>query len=65
MAQGYHDVTGPSVFVRFPLLDEILVIDSESEDDTRRIAEDEGARVIAHPDVLARYGTFKGKGEAL
>jgi glucosyl-3-phosphoglycerate synthase len=50
---------------RFPLLDEILVIDSESEDDTRRIAEDEGARVVAHPDVLTRYGTFRGKGEAL
>ena len=50
---------------RFPLLDEILVIDSESDDNTRRIAEDEGARVIAHPDVLSRYGTFKGKGEAL
>jgi glucosyl-3-phosphoglycerate synthase len=50
---------------RFALLDEILVIDSESEDNTRRIAEDEGARVIAHPDVLSRYGTFRGKGEAL
>ena len=50
---------------RFPLLDEILVIDSASDDDTRDIAESEGARVIAHPDVLARYGSFRGKGEAL
>jgi nucleotide-binding universal stress UspA family protein len=50
---------------RFPLLDEILVIDSASDDDTRKIAEDEGARVVQHPDVLARYGSFRGKGEAL
>jgi glucosyl-3-phosphoglycerate synthase len=50
---------------RYPLLDEILVIDSASTDDTRRIAEDEGARVVQHPDVLARYGSFRGKGEAL
>ena len=50
---------------RYPLLDEILVIDSASTDDTRRIAEDEGARVVQHPDVLARYGSFVGKGEAL
>ena len=33
--------------------------------DTREIAEAEGARVIEHPDVLARYGSFVGKGEAL
>ncbi len=50
---------------RYPLLDELLVIDSASTDDTRAIAEDAGARVIQHPDVLARYGSFRGKGEAL
>jgi nucleotide-binding universal stress UspA family protein len=50
---------------RFPLLDEILVIDSASDDDTRKIAEDEGARVVQHPEVLSRYGSFRGKGEAL
>ncbi len=50
---------------RVPLLDEILVIDSASTDRTREIAEAEGARVIQHPDVLARYGSFRGKGEAL
>ncbi len=50
---------------RFPLLDEILVIDSASSDRTREIAEAEGARVVQHPDVLARYGSFPGKGEAL
>ena len=50
---------------RVPLLDEVLVIDSASTDRTREIAEAEGARVVQHPDVLARYGSFRGKGEAL
>ncbi|MEW6223888.1 MAG: glucosyl-3-phosphoglycerate synthase [Chloroflexota bacterium] len=50
---------------RYPLLDEILVIDSASTDDTRAIAAAEGARVVQHPDVLSRYGSFQGKGEAL
>jgi len=50
---------------RVPLVDEILVIDSQSTDRTREIAEAEGARVVQHPDVLARYGSFRGKGEAL
>ena len=50
---------------RVPLLDEVLVIDSNSTDRTREIAEAEGARVVQHPDVLTRYGSFIGKGEAL
>ena len=50
---------------RVPLLDEVLVIDSMSTDRTREIAEAEGARVVQHPDVLPRYGSFIGKGEAL
>ncbi len=50
---------------RVPLLDEVLVINSSSTDRTREIAEAEGARVVQHPDVLARYGSFVGKGEAL
>jgi nucleotide-binding universal stress UspA family protein len=50
---------------RVPLLDEILVVDSVSTDRTREIAEAEGARVVQHPDILSRYGSFRGKGEAL
>jgi len=50
---------------KFALLDELVVIDSESDDDTRRIAADEGAQVIVHSDVLPRYGSYRGKGEAL
>ena len=50
---------------RFALLDELLVIDSESDDDTRSIAESEGARVLLHSEVLPQYGSYRGKGEAL
>ncbi|HXI46614.1 MAG TPA: glucosyl-3-phosphoglycerate synthase, partial [Candidatus Acidoferrales bacterium] len=50
---------------RVPLLDEVVVIDSASTDRTREIAEAEGARVVQHHDILSRYGSFRGKGEAL
>jgi nucleotide-binding universal stress UspA family protein len=50
---------------KLPLIDELLVIDSDSDDDTRSIAESEGARVVIHSEVLPRYGTYRGKGEAL
>jgi nucleotide-binding universal stress UspA family protein len=50
---------------RVPLLDEVVVIDSASTDRTREIAEAEGARVLQHHDILTRYGSFRGKGEAL
>jgi nucleotide-binding universal stress UspA family protein len=48
-----------------PLVDELLVMDSASTDETREIAAAEGARVAVHPDVLTRYGSYRGKGEAL
>ena len=48
-----------------PLVDELLVIDSASDDDTCEIAAREGARVVEHADVLTRYGSYRGKGEAL
>jgi glucosyl-3-phosphoglycerate synthase len=47
------------------LLDELVVIDSGSDDRTREVAAAEGARVVVHSDVLPRYGSFVGKGEAL
>jgi glucosyl-3-phosphoglycerate synthase len=50
---------------RVPLLDEVLVIDSDSTDRTVEIARAEGARVVAHHDVLPFYGSYRGKGEAL
>jgi glucosyl-3-phosphoglycerate synthase len=50
---------------RFPLLDEIAVIDSSSKDNTRKVAEHFGARVIASKKILPKYGTYRGKGENL
>lgn len=53
-------------FVReFPLLDEIVVIDSNSTDRTVEIAERLGTTVVKHPEVLTQYGAWSGKGEAL
>lgn len=49
----------------FPLLDEIVVIDSDSTDRTIEIVERLGVPVVKHPDVLPQYGTWTGKGEAL
>lgn len=48
-----------------PLLDEIVLIDSRSTDDTRAIAERYGLPVYIHQDILPQYGSFTGKGEAL
>ncbi len=66
------DTVGPIVrsarvelMERVPLVDELLVIDSASTDETRAIAAGEGARVVQHPDVLPAYGSYRGKGEAL
>lgn len=50
---------------RVPLVDELLVIDSDSTDATCEIAGNEGARVVSHTDVLPQYGSYRGKGEAL
>ena len=50
---------------RHPLVDELLVMDSDSSDRTREIAESEGARVAVHQQTLTRYGSYVGKGEAL
>ncbi|GHV65499.1 glucosyl-3-phosphoglycerate synthase [Spirochaetia bacterium] len=50
---------------RFHLLDEIAVIDSSSKDNTRKVAEHFGARVITSKKILPKYGTYRGKGENL
>ncbi len=50
---------------RVPLIDQLVVIDSDSEDRTREIAEDLGVPVIRHSAILPETGTFVGKGEAL
>ncbi|MDR0877273.1 MAG: glucosyl-3-phosphoglycerate synthase, partial [Treponema sp.] len=50
---------------RYPLIDEIAVIDSSSKDNTRKVAERFGARVIASKTILPKYGNYRGKGENL
>ena len=50
---------------RYPLLDEIAVIDSGSTDKTREIASTFGADVYLSADILPQYGEKKGKGENL
>jgi glucosyl-3-phosphoglycerate synthase len=50
---------------RHGLVDELVVMDSDSSDDTARIAADHGAVVHATGDVRPDLGSFPGKGEAL
>ena len=50
---------------RHPLLDEIAVIDSGSEDGTLEIAAQFGAETYLAKDILPKCGTQRGKGENL
>ena len=50
---------------RVPLLDEIVLVDSDSSDQTRAIAESLAVPVHIHQHVLPALGTRAGKGEAL
>jgi len=48
-----------------PLLDEIVVVDSGSTDNTREIAKTYGAKVYESSDILPEMDSFRGKGENL
>jgi glucosyl-3-phosphoglycerate synthase len=48
-----------------PLVDEVLVVDSCSVDDTAEVAAAAGARVVAQDAVLPELPPMSGKGEAL
>jgi glucosyl-3-phosphoglycerate synthase len=50
---------------RYPLIDEIVVVDSGSNDKTLSIAAKFGAKTYAASDYLQEEGSYKGKGENL
>src|SRR4051794_28614899 len=50
---------------RVPLVDELVVVDSDSTDATAAVARAAGADVVATADVLPAHGSRPGKGEAL
>ncbi len=54
-----------NLYDEVPLLDEIVLIDSGSTDDTVKIAKDCGIPVYVHQEILPQHGSFRGKGEAL
>ena len=53
------------LMTRYPLLDELVVIDSGSTDNTVEIARSFGAEVYDANDILPHLEKFKGKGENL
>lgn len=48
-----------------PLVDEVIVMDSDSEDRTADVARAAGAKVFHTSEVAPGYGSFAGKGEAM
>jgi glucosyl-3-phosphoglycerate synthase len=51
--------------VRHRLVDELVVMDSGSTDDTAAVAADAGARVVQREDVIPELAPLPGKGEVL
>ncbi len=47
------------------LVDEVLVVDADSDDATGAVAAAAGARVVRQSEVLAHQGSHRGKGEAM
>lgn len=62
---GIVDTVVRSLVDRIGLVDEVLVVDDHSTDDTVRVAIDAGARVVSVDDVLPELDGGEGKGEAL
>lgn len=58
-------ITKAELMDRFPLIDEIAVIDSGSDDKTCEIAQNFGADTYIASDYLKEEGISKGKGENL
>jgi glycosyltransferase involved in cell wall biosynthesis/nucleotide-binding universal stress UspA family protein len=54
-----------ALFDQVPLLDEMVLIDSGSSDQTREIAAELGVPVYIHQEILPHLSAYTGKGEAL
>ncbi len=50
---------------KYPLLDEIAVVDSGSKDRTREVCEEAGADFYYSGDILKKHRFYRGKGENL
>ncbi|MCY1136442.1 glucosyl-3-phosphoglycerate synthase [Actinoplanes sp. Pm04-4] len=59
------DVIRRHLAERVALVDEILVVDSRSTDDTAEVARAAGARVVAQDEVTRGLPRMEGKGDAL
>lgn len=59
------DTIKPKLLDKHKLLDEILVIDSGSTDNTQKEVEKRKAKFVSSEKVLKKYGNIKGKGENL
>jgi glucosyl-3-phosphoglycerate synthase len=57
-------IKGP-LMDRVPLIDQLVVIDSDSTDRTADIARELGVPVVRHSRILPEVGSHVGKGEAL
>jgi glucosyl-3-phosphoglycerate synthase len=62
---GVVSAISRSLMKRIPLVDELLVMDSDSTDRTAAVAAGVGATVHRTRDVAPAQGTYPGKGEAL
>ena len=59
------EVLRRSVVEELPLVDELLVVDGDSDDATFAEAGEAGAKVLRQSEILPEAGTARGKGEAL
>jgi glucosyl-3-phosphoglycerate synthase len=59
------EVVHSELMVRHAIVDELVVVDDGSVDDTAAVAETFGATVIDAAQILPEYGTEHGKGQAL
>jgi glucosyl-3-phosphoglycerate synthase len=62
---GVAGAISRSLVTRLPLIDELVVIDSDSTDATAAAAAGAGAKVYRAAEILPASGTYPGKGEAL